>query len=98
MAGFFTAKYLMQTSVGPKEMSRDFFLPDPKSVREEIVQMGGVPLSIKLRQPGFFGREYISGKYKQAFLRSVAFHVQAGMSPGKALWIVIEGESDRAKR
>ncbi len=98
MATFYTAKYLLQTSLGPKEVSRDFFLPDPKSVREEIANLGGVPLSIRQRKPAWYQKEYISGKFRRSFLRSLSFHVQAGMSPGRALWIVIEGESDRKKR
>lgn len=98
MAVFYTAKFLQPTSMGLKEMSRDFFLPDPKSVREEIANLGGITLSIRERKPAWWEREYISPKYKRSFLRSMSFHVQSGMSPGRALWIVIEGESDRKKR
>jgi type II secretory pathway component PulF len=98
MATFYTAKFLQNTSMGMREVTRDFFLPDPKTVREEIANMGGIPLSIRMRKPAWYEREYISPKFKRAFLRSLSFHVQAGMSPGRALWIVIEGESDRKKR
>ncbi len=98
MALFYTAKYLQPTSMGMKEVAQDFFLPDAKSVREEIANLGGIPLSIRQRKPAWYEREYISPKFKRSFLRSLSFHVQAGMSPGRALWIVIEGEGDRNKR
>lgn len=98
MATFYTAKFLQPTSMGMRQMQRDFFLPDPKTVREEIVNLGGIPLSIRYRKPAWYEREYISPKFKRSFLRSLSFHVQAGMSPGRALWIVIEGEGDRKKR
>ncbi len=98
MAHFYTGRFLQQTSMGMKEVSRDFFLPDAKTVREEIANMGGIPLSIRQKKPAWYEREYISGKFRRSFLRSLSFHVQAGMSPGRALWIVIEGEGDRKKR
>lgn len=98
MAVFYSAKFLQPTSMGMKEMQQDFFLPDAKSVREEIANLGGIPLTIKERKPAWYEREYISAKFKRSFLRGMSFHVQSGMSPGRALWIVIEGESDRKKR
>jgi len=98
MATFYTAKYLVRIGSEQRVQERDFFLPNPQSVRQEIAEMGGQPLTIHKKTVKWWQREYISGSYKLAFLRGVGFHVNAGMSPGKALWIVIESEDDTKKR
>lgn len=98
MSGFYTAKYLLQHGNNIEEVERDFFLPDVQSVRREIINLGGTPLTIRERKMKWWQREFISRKYKVGFLRSLAFHVSAGMSPGKALWLVIESEKNSRKR
>lgn len=98
MSGFFTARFFLHQGASIQQMERDFFLPDMASVRREIVNLGGVPLTIKERKLQWYQREFISRKYKVGFLRSLAFHVSAGMSPGKALSLVIESERSSRKR
>ena len=98
MSDFYTAKYMMRFGAERRVMTKDFFLPDPKAVREEVMGMGGQILSIKTRKIKWYQREFISSKYKIGFLRSISFHVNAGMSAGRALWIVIESEDSSGKR
>lgn len=98
MSSFYTAKYRIKTAGGFKEVSKDFFLPNAAAVREEIFRSGGSVLAIREKNPKWWEREFISSGYKLGFLRSLAFHVQTGMSPGRALWLVIEGETDSKKR
>lgn len=80
------------------EITRDFFLPDEATVRAEIIESGGHPLSIRRREYKWWQREWIDNQYKLRFLRAIGFHVSAGLSSGKALYVVIEGEEHSGKR
>lgn len=95
MTAFYTAIYMDHLR---HEKKQDFFLPTERAVRQEILKMGYTPLSIRRREVAWWQREYISKTHKIKILSSVAFHIEAGMSAGKALSLVIDGEQDATKR
>ena len=81
-----------------KETSRDFFLPDAKSVRAAIKHTDGIPLSIREKTYQWWQREWVGKDYKIRFLRSICLHTSAGLSPENALMLVIESETHTARR
>lgn len=95
MAKIFTAVYLDNLK---HEKKSDFFLPNERAVRTAIVMNDWVPLRIREKKVFWYQREWINRDYKIRFLRAVSFHCEAGLSPGKALFLVIEGETHSEKR
>lgn len=91
---FYKAKYL----VGGQERSEIFYLPNERSVRKELARRNLMAMSIEENVVRWYEQEIISSTYKFKFLRAIGFHVQSGMSPGRALKTVIEGEDNKSIR
>jgi type II secretory pathway component PulF len=98
MSVFFTVTYLLPGKRGFKKVVQDFFLPNSAAVRREVQKLGGTVVSINNRQQKWYNREFFGTAYKVGFLRSVSFQLGAGISPGRSLALVIEGETNSAKR
>jgi type II secretory pathway component PulF len=98
MSVFFTVTYLLPGKRGFKKVVQDFFLPNSAAVRREVQKLGGTVVSINNRQQKWYNREFFGTSYKVGFLRSVSFQLGAGISPGRSLALVIEGETNPAKR
>ena len=98
MSVFFTVTYLLPGKRGFKKVVQDFFLPNSAAVRREVQKLGGTVVNISNRQQKWYNREFFGTAYKVGFLRSVSFQLGAGISPGRSLALVIEGETNPAKR
>lgn len=95
MPKIYTAVYMDDNL---KEFKQTFFLPDERSVRDAIRQNKGVPLCIREKKYKWWQREWVNKDYKIRFLRAIGFHTNAGLSPERALAIVVESESHTGKR
>ncbi|MBU3654876.1 MAG: hypothetical protein FGM23_00725 [Alphaproteobacteria bacterium] len=98
MSIFFTVTYMMPSKKGFRKVVQDFFLPDAPAVRREIRKLGGTVVSINQRKQKWYNREFFGTAYKVGFLRSVSFQMGAGISPGRSLALVIQGETNPSKR
>lgn len=78
---------------GHHEVSRLIPASNERQVVDEIRREGGTPLEIKKHRKTFLGTEIVLRTYKQRFLQALAFNVEAGLSAGKALEMVIQSES-----
>lgn len=81
---------------GQYQVTRLITAGDERAVIREIRREEGSPLEIKLHVKTFLNSEIISRRYKMMFLQALAFNVEAGMSAGKALEIVIRNEANVA--
>lgn len=95
MSGFFSTEFLNSQGALVKQ---DFFRSDIPEVRREIEQMGGQVVRIRYQKHAWWKREKVGLDYKVRFLRALLFHINNGQSPGKALSLVINSESNSAIR
>lgn len=65
---------------------------DAAAVVREVLSEGGVPLKIERHKKTLLNTEVVTRGYKKTFLQALAFNVEAGMSPGKSLEMVIQSE------
>ncbi len=93
--------YIMDGSAIPDRSMPGFFRHElvlsafsVKEVLEEIRDRNGVVLDVKLIPKANPLINRVSRSYKQQFLQALAFNVQAGISPDRALEQVILGETD----
>lgn len=93
-SSFYEAKYILEG----KELSEILYLPSAQDVRNELGKRNISPLSVREKKINWWEEEVISSDYKKQFLQSISFHVESGMSPAKALSIVVEGEENRSIR
>lgn len=81
-----------------QEKTEEFYMANRQMVRNELSNRGIIPTRVVEMSSPWWKEEYISLAYKKRFLRAVGFHVKAGMTPGKALQIVTEGEENHSVR
>ena len=62
-------------------------------VVHEIRSGGGIPIDIRIIKPTLSFFNPVSRDYKQQFMLSIYFNTEAGLSPGRALKLVIEAEN-----
>lgn len=74
------------------------FSPAEMSIRKQIIQKGGIPLSIKEKKKTILQHQIVRREYKIKFLRSILFNVNAGLSAGESLIRVIELEENSEMR
>lgn len=110
MAFFWTARFMAPTHRAHEfativrrtdssvEATQSFFLPDQASVRHELIRDGLTPISIEQRRLHWWEKEIVSKEYRLSFLRAIAFHVKTGLSAGRSLELVIEGEENERLR
>ncbi len=77
---------------GRYEAVRMITARDTESVVREVLGEGGVPLKIERHKKTLLNTEVVTRGYKKTFLQALAFNVEAGMSPGKSLEMVIQSE------
>lgn len=87
---YFIVKYMSGSTLVEKIL----FSSSHEEIRNFVTQEKGVLISIKKRTQRWWEKEVVSYSYKSAFLSSIKFYVDAGMSPTKALKLVIEGENN----
>lgn len=95
MSGFFSTEYL---DMHGRLVKADFFRADMTEVRQEIEGLGGQPIRIRYQKHAWWKKEPVGLDYKVRFLRALSFHIKNGRSPGKALELIINSESNSAIR
>lgn len=91
---FYQATYIFNGH----EKTEEFYVATPQMVRNDLAHRGIIPTRVQEMSMPWWKEEVISLAYKKRFLRAVGFHVRAGMTPGRALQIVTEGEENHSVR
>lgn len=84
--------------INGQEKTEEFYVASRQMVRSELAARGIIPTRVVEMSAPWWKEEIISMAYKKRFLRAVGFHVRAGITPGKALQIVTEGEENHSIR
>ena len=86
-AGYWDIEYITNNS---EIVRTKFFLSNIKQVREEVTSRSGVLLSAEPVQRRWFHKELFSNDFKLSFIRGLNFHIDAGVSPGQSLALVVQ--------
>ncbi len=84
--------YIIKYAIGQNIIEKIMFANGAQEIRSFVSLEKGSLMSIKKRQQRWWEKEVVSYAYKSAFLSSIKFYVDSGMSPTAALKQVIEGE------
>lgn len=88
------AEIAYETATGPKKVTETFYLPSREDVRQAITQKGGYVL--KIRQHARSPLERILARstwWQVQLLRGIQFR-SSSVSPGVALWKIIQAEDN----